>query len=377
MMRFASIAVLTIGAIHSLAWPQNRDEALPSSAEYERQRLNDALRRSENELSSLEEGEENNSRIELLQLQIALLQSEIARRERNQQSVDETAVQAGRRASVTNWPGFVSVQLTLGRNSFHRCGGTLINRNWALTAAHCVETAQIEPGGGAAQFRRGSDGTLHRVGPLSLVIGTNNLVDSDLSKSFAITDIHIHPEYIEGEYERGSDIALVRIDGGYDGPVMRIDGWQSDILDLSGTDTVEVAGYGNTSEHDSDKQAINPEGQAIHAPSLRLQQADLPLISSIECRAKLQSLISDYGLESTYGDFRVGEETLCAGNQLKDSCYGDSGGPAVVRMPSIDPVQIGIVSWGLGCGRPEHPGVYTRVSAYADWIDQVIGSTSP
>ena len=53
-------------------------------------------------------------------------------------------------------------------------------------------------------------------------------------------------------------------------------------------------------------------------------------------------------------------------------CVGDSGGPLVRYGRTGQPVQVGIVSWGLGCGRVESPGIYTRISAFADWIGTIV-----
>lgn len=46
----------------------------------------------------------------------------------------------------------------------------------------------------------------------------------------------------------------------------------------------------------------------------------------------------------------------------------DSGGP----MVTLDSILIGVVSTGIGCARPDSPGIYTRVSEYADWIENSI-----
>ena len=58
---------------------------------------------------------------------------------------------------------------------------------------------------------------------------------------------------------------------------------------------------------------------------------------------------------------------ICAGEPGKDSCQGDSGGPMMCTGVSSGYAQFGIVSWGIGCAKL-YPGVYTRVSAYLDWI---------
>lgn len=84
---------------------------------------------------------------------------------------------------------------------------------------------------------------------------------------------------------------------------------------------------------------------------------------------------------------------LCAGKATKDSCsvstislfgfflrtimitsfvfQGDSGGPLMVADGS-QWVQVGIVSWGIGCGKGQYPGVYTRVTHFMPWITKNI-----
>lgn len=67
---------------------------------------------------------------------------------------------------------------------------------------------------------------------------------------------------------------------------------------------------------------------------------------------------------------RITEHFICAGayDGGRDSCQGDSGGPLLVQLPNKRWVVAGIVSWGVRCGEPNHPGIYTRVSFYTDWV---------
>jgi secreted trypsin-like serine protease len=69
----------------------------------------------------------------------------------------------------------------------------------------------------------------------------------------------------------------------------------------------------------------------------------------------------------------VSGEMICAGDTRRggvDACQGDSGGPMVRRDAAGEWVQVGIVSWGLGCARRGFPGVYTQVSRYAEAIER-------
>ena len=96
----------------------------------------------------------------------------------------------------------------------------------------------------------------------------------------------------------------------------------------------------------------------------RLMQVELPLVALGDCKARNRDASGS-----------IDERNLCAGilpQGGKDSCRGDSGGPMVVDRGGSW-IQIGIVSWGVGCGRAGFPGVYTRVSAFAGWVRSVIG----
>lgn len=65
---------------------------------------------------------------------------------------------------------------------------------------------------------------------------------------------------------------------------------------------------------------------------------------------------------------------LCAGivKGGKDACSGDSGGPIFQKSSDGSMLQVGIVSFGAGCARANRPGIYTRVSAFSEWIHEQI-----
>ncbi|XP_013205407.1 complement factor I isoform X1 [Microtus ochrogaster] len=69
------------------------------------------------------------------------------------------------------------------------------------------------------------------------------------------------------------------------------------------------------------------------------------------------------------------KEMQCAGTDdgSIDACKGDSGGPLVCQDVKNVTYVWGIVSWGENCGKPEFPGVYTRVANYFDWISNHVG----
>ncbi|PSN57574.1 hypothetical protein C0J52_00495 [Blattella germanica] len=103
-----------------------------------------------------------------------------------------------------------------------------------------------------------------------------------------------------------------------------------------------VVGWGRTSE-----------GGML--PAL-VQEVQVPILSLQQCR------------QMKYRPQRITQNMVCAGKGTQDSCQGDSGGPLLVNSADDKLEIVGIVSWGVGCGRPGYPGVYTRVSRYSDWV---------
>lgn len=112
----------------------------------------------------------------------------------------------------------------------------------------------------------------------------------------------------------------------------------------SGTPMI-ISGWGDTTEKTG-------------SPSYYLQFVSVPVVDSHVCAAA-------YAKQAN-----INSNMICAGlNGIggRDACQGDSGGPMVLGQ-----TLCGVVSFGIGCARPNYPGVYSRVSAYRPWIDEVM-----
>lgn len=109
-----------------------------------------------------------------------------------------------------------------------------------------------------------------------------------------------------------------------------------------------VVGWGRTSE-----------GGIL--PSI-VNQVKVPIMSLAECR------------NQKYKSTRITTSMLCAGRPRMDSCQGDSGGPLLLSN-GVKYFIVGVVSWGVGCGREGYPGVYTRISKFIPWIKSNLENT--
>lgn len=102
-----------------------------------------------------------------------------------------------------------------------------------------------------------------------------------------------------------------------------------------------------------------------------LQQVQIPVHNNYVCE---EAFIRVKKLD---WDDQFTEKVICAGDLAggKDSCHGDSGGPLMLPVHQdgkFPYYEIGIVSYGIKCGRPQLPAVYTNVAHFADWIQDAI-----
>ncbi|KAJ8953991.1 hypothetical protein NQ314_007184 [Rhamnusium bicolor] len=95
-----------------------------------------------------------------------------------------------------------------------------------------------------------------------------------------------------------------------------------------------------------------------------LKEVDVPVVNNGVCQRQLQQTRLGY-------DFKLHPGFICAGGEEgKDACKGDGGGPMVCERGGTWQV-VGVVSWGIGCGQNGVPGVYVKVAHYLDWIKQI------
>lgn len=218
-----------------------------------------------------------------------------------------------------------------------RCGGTIIDKNWIMSAAHCV------------------DGYTDQPKYFGIKVGTFDYRDTNETGEivYKVKEIHMNPKY-GTPHQYAHDMSLLKIDG----EITFTDHIQPVCIPKSVNNIVHtgksayVTGWGATSE-----------GGPV---SNKLRQVLVPFLDMSECKKEYKGEIDD--------------TMECAGRQGVDSCQGktlhknniilthlfilgDSGGPLVTKHNDTGKwFQAGIVSWGMGCAEKGHAGVVSFLS---------------
>lgn len=230
------------------------------------------------------------------------------------------------------------------------CGGSLINKRYVLTAAHCIRTRSslklITARLGEHTRSSAVDCNVYP-GPPG---GVDEIDCSDEYEDFGIESSVVHPEFNRPR-RFSNDIGLIRLDRDVEmkDHIKPLCLPVEEELRNKEFNRYIVTGWGATE---------NQTGSDI------LLKAVVPRVSNDICQQKMvQNRLN----------IQLTEKQMCAGGaDLVDTCSGDSGGPLGMSssfMGSDRFVQYGVVSAGVNsCGQKSVPGIYARVAYYMDWI---------
>ncbi|GGW66723.1 S1 family peptidase [Streptomyces caelestis] len=200
------------------------------------------------------------------------------------------------------------------------CGGVAVGRSTVLTAAHCMDEEAL-------------GGPPERVRDLRVIAGRTDLLSDRGGREVAVRDTWVNPAY-DGVSNAGDFAVLTLAE-----PLPA----ESVIGMAAGGDPAYAVGQAATVYGWGDISGAGDYANSLRAARVRV----LP-----------DTLCEEAYPGGAYGVYDA-RSMLCAGEAKggRDACQGDSGGPLVAQGRLI-----GLVSWGIGCGRAGSPGVYVRVS---------------
>ncbi|EFX79747.1 hypothetical protein DAPPUDRAFT_304284 [Daphnia pulex] len=237
-------------------------------------------------------------------------------------------IMEGETGAIKNsWTGMVALVI----NNQQFCGGTLIDSMNVVTAAHCVSRL-----------------TSRNIANLRVALGMHTLkpkMDPQVLKK--VRRVISHRDFNAETLH--NDIALLTLESpvNFTNTISPVCLPPIHLADQYAYRDAVTIGWGRTVENGTQPNV--------------LQQVTIRTITNNECSSTFRGVILS----------GITDQMLCAGYPGRGICSGDSGGPLFVQpAPGEKWIQVGIVSWGVGCAEPDFPGVYTRISSFIGWINE-------
>ncbi|XP_071134667.1 trypsin alpha-like [Mytilus edulis] len=232
----------------------------------------------------------------------------------------EGRIVGGEDTTISQHPHQVSLQ----RSNSHICGGAIVNADWIVTAAHCVDSSRPQ------DYRIRAGSSAHASG------GTTRSIELIVS----------HENYNSGSGTFPNDIALMKM---------------SSSLSLTGSISAITLATGSPDEFAGQTCEITGWGRTCGTCGLpsNLQSLSMQVLRNSECR--------NYWTGNNIID---GHICIFQGSGY-GACNGDSGGPMVCSGQLA-----GVTSWGASGCPGTRPSVYTRIGVYKSWMDFVMASNS-
>ncbi|XP_052132727.1 brachyurin-like [Frankliniella occidentalis] len=244
------------------------------------------------------------------------------------QNIPALRIVGGNEAAPGQFPHQVGIWIYKHKSKFF-CGGSILNQNTVITAAHCAEAGDS----------------------FEIVFGAHH-IRKDTSVVRETTKKLVHPKY-QDDGHISNDIALLHFD-----------------VPIDYTETIQPIRLPSKSQGSLWHAEVTASGWGLLHTDADSVADTLHFVKS--------RIVTNLYCKVRYFLNYVRDTNVCiSGWWAKGTCEGDSGGPLVVYEKDGKPTLVGLTSFGISLGcEVSWPSVFTRVSSYVDWIEAGIKELS-